>query len=138
MKNSLKTAVTENDRGRSFWSGSAPAHLRPDTQAWWQSVHRDYDLGEHHTRLLTLACEAWDRCQQAREILDQDGIILGGREGGARPHPAVAIERDARLSFCRIVAQLSLDVEMLPDPIARAAQRSNRLGGWKASNGQTA
>lgn len=26
----------------------APAHLRPNTKAWWQSVHRDYDLGEHN------------------------------------------------------------------------------------------
>jgi hypothetical protein len=24
----------------------APTHLRPDTKAWWQSVHQDYDLEE--------------------------------------------------------------------------------------------
>ena len=66
----------------------APAHLRPDTRAWWQTVHQDYDLGEHHSRLLTMACEAWDRACQAREILAKDGIIIGGREAAARPHPA--------------------------------------------------
>ena len=32
----------------------APAHLRPDTRAWWQSVHQDYELEEHHSRLLTM------------------------------------------------------------------------------------
>ena len=89
----------------------APAHLRPDTRAWWQSVHQDYDLGEHHSRLLTMACEAWDRACQAREILAKDGIVIGGREAAARPHPAVAIERDARIAFARLVAQLNLDVE---------------------------
>ena len=116
----------------------APAHLRPDTKAWWQSVHRDYDLGEHHARLLLLACEAWDRYCQAREILDAGGIIVGGREAAVRPHPCIAIERDSRLAFARLVAQLSLDEEVAVEPGMRAAQRSNRLGGWKASNGQAA
>jgi len=34
----------------------------------------DYDLEPHHVRLLTLAAEAWDRGQQAREVLDRDGL----------------------------------------------------------------
>ena len=67
----------------------APAHLRPDTKAWWLSVHQDYDLEGHHSRLLTLAAEAWDRCQEARSLLAKDGIVIGGREAAARPHPAV-------------------------------------------------
>jgi phage terminase small subunit len=114
----------------------APAHLRPDTRAWWQSVHQDYDLGEHHSRLLLLACEAWDRCCQAREILATDGIVIGGREAAVRPHPCIAIERDARIAFARLIAQLSLDAEPPVDPILRAAVRSSRPGGWKASNGR--
>jgi phage terminase small subunit len=109
----------------------APAHLRPDTRAWWQSVHLDYDLGEHHSRLLTMACEAWDRPCQAREILAKDGIVIGGREAAARPHPAVAIERDARIAFARLVAQLSLDEELPAEPDMRAARRSIRPGGWR-------
>jgi hypothetical protein len=32
---------------------------------------------QHHTRLLTMAAEAWDRDCQAREILAEDGILLG-------------------------------------------------------------
>ena len=75
----------------------APAHLRPDTRAWWQSVHQDYELGEHHSRLLTMACEAWDRACQAREILAKDGIVI-------------AMERDARIAFARLVAQIGCEV----------------------------
>jgi len=117
----------------------APAHLRPDTAEWFQSVHQDYALLEHHERLLLLACEAFDRCCEAREILAKRGIIIGGRQAAARPHPAVAIERDARLAFAHLLAQLSLDEETGPDPVMRAAHRSNRPGGWKAhSNGRTA
>jgi len=40
----------------------APAHLAPETAAWWLHVHADFDLEMHHTRLLALACEAFDRC----------------------------------------------------------------------------
>jgi len=109
----------------------APSHLRADTQAWWTSVCSDYDLDAHHVMLLTLAAESWDRCCEAREILSEFGCVIGGREGGARPHPAVAIERDAKISFARLIAQLNLDAEMPVDINARAAQRSTRPGGWR-------
>lgn len=59
---------------------NAPAHLRPDTQAWWRHVHANWRLEQHHSRLLTMAAEAWDRACQAREILAEDGILLG-RDG---------------------------------------------------------
>jgi phage terminase small subunit len=78
-----------------------------------------------------MACEAWDRACQAREILAKDGIVIGGREAAARPHPAVAIERDARIAFARLVAQLSLDEELPAEPDMRAARRSIRPGGWR-------
>jgi phage terminase small subunit len=114
----------------------APAHLRPDTKAWWLHVHQDFSLEEHHSRLLTLAAEAWDRACQARELLAADGIILGGREGGSRPHPAIAIERDSRLAFARLVAQLSLDGDApQADSGVRAARRSTRAGGWRGHDG---
>ena len=98
-------------------------------------MHRDYDLGEHHSRLLTMACEAWDRAVQAREILAKDGIVIGGREAAVRPHPCIAIERDARIAFARLIAQLNLDAEGPVDPGTRVAQRSTRPGGWRGYNG---
>jgi P27 family predicted phage terminase small subunit len=70
-----------------------------------------YVLQEHHLRLLQLACEAWDRAQEAREQLGRDGLTVPGREGGLRAHPAVAIERDSRLAVARLVRELDLDVE---------------------------
>ena len=91
-----------------------------------------------HSRLLTLGAEAWDRCCQAREILAKDGIVIGGREAAARPHPCIAIERDSRIAFARLVAQLNLDAELPAEPGMRAAQRSTRPGGWRGrDNGQT-
>jgi P27 family predicted phage terminase small subunit len=115
-----------------------PKHLRTETAAWWTQVHTEWRLEQHHSRLLTMACTAWDRAEQAREILERDGIVIGGRQAAVRPHPAVAIERDARIAFSRLVAQLNLDGDPSDiDPNVRAARRSTRPGGWKASNGKT-
>lgn len=54
---------------------AAPDHLSDDAAKWWRSVNREYDLEDHHLRLLTLAAEAWDRTQQAREVLAIEGLI---------------------------------------------------------------
>ena len=107
-----------------------PAHLAPETRAWMAGIQRDYQLFSHHLRLLQLAGESWDRCQQAREALAKDGLFVDGNSG-LKPHPAVAIERDARLAFARLIAQLSLDVEEPMSSSVRDALRSNRPGGWR-------
>jgi Phage terminase, small subunit len=87
----------------------APAHLRPDTRAWWLYVHSNWRLEAHHSRLLEMACDAWDRYHEARVILARDGIVVGGRQAAVRPHPCIAIERDNRIVFARLIAQLNLD-----------------------------
>lgn len=110
-------------------SPKAPDHLEQPTKAWWSSVTRDYVLEPHHVRLLQLACEAWDQAQTARAMLARDGLVIGGREGGMRPHPAVAIERDARLAFCRTLREMDLDFDPPAQGVRPPALHSNRRGG---------
>jgi phage terminase small subunit len=74
-----------------------------------RSVTTDFDLDPHHIQLLTLAAEAWDRGQQAREIIDSDGMTYTDRFGRPKPRPEVAIERDSRTSFARLLRELALD-----------------------------
>ena len=88
-----------------------PAHLSPSAAQWWEATVAAYVLHQHHLRLLQLACEAWDRGQAAREQLAAEGLTVASAHGGVRPHPCVAIERDARLGFARLVRELDLDVE---------------------------
>jgi phage terminase small subunit len=109
----------------------APAHLKPATREWWEGIVTDYVLESHHLKILTLAAEALDRCEEARKILGKEGIVIVGREGGSRPHPCIAIERDSRIAFARLIAQLSLDAETIPDAHTRDALRSTRAGGWR-------
>jgi phage terminase small subunit len=104
-----------------------PEHLAAPTANWWVNVQTDYELEPHHIRLLTLACEAFDRTQQAREIIGRDGPVIV-TDHGMKAHPAVAIERDSRLAFARLVRELDLDSEPPPDRARPPALRSNRRG----------
>jgi len=90
---------------------NAPPHLSDATREWWRSVVSEYDLEPHHLRLLTLAGEAWDRCRQAREALAESGLIYEDRFGQPRARPEVAIERDSRIAFARLLRELGLDIQ---------------------------
>ena len=87
-----------------------PRHLRAATRRWWLNVVSDWQLEEHHIRLLTLAGESWDRCAQARELIAAEGLTTQTKTGGARLHPAVRVETDAKLAFARLLRELDLDV----------------------------
>lgn len=97
----------------------APGHLSPPTRSWFNRVVADYQLEPHHLRLLQLAGESWDRAQQARELIGREGITMTDDRGNTRAHPAVAIEKDARIGFTRLIRELDLDVE---------APRTSRTG----------
>jgi len=102
----------------------APAHLRPSTRKWWRTTAEDYQLEPHHLKVLTLAAEALDRCEEAREaITAAGGPFTKDRFGQPRAHPAVSVERDARLSFARLLRELGLDDYEPPAP------RPKRIGG---------
>lgn len=88
-----------------------PAHLLPATKRWFESVLEDFDLEPHHIRLLTLAAESWDRGQQAREIVDKQGLTFVDRFGSPKARPEVSIEQNARIGFARLLRELALDVD---------------------------
>jgi P27 family predicted phage terminase small subunit len=97
----------------------APKHLRRATKQFWEGVLRDFALEEHHIRLLTAACEAWDRAVQAREAVERDGMFLKNRHGELKSHPGLLIERDARSLFSRLLRELNLDVDAPTEAYSR-------------------
>jgi hypothetical protein len=67
----------------------------------------DYDLDEAPAReLLRLACEAMDRADQARELLDAEGLTIRDRYDQVRPHPAASIEVANRTAVARFLREL--------------------------------
>ncbi len=87
----------------------APSHLSKPCRDWWREVVTEFELDSQHERILTLACEAWDRGVQAREILANEGLTYLDRFNQPRARPEVAIERDSRIAFARLVRELGLD-----------------------------
>lgn len=102
---------------------SPPNHLRADTAAWWQAVAADYALEAHHLRILTLAAESWDRGVEAREAIARHGTVYVDRFDQPRARPEVAIERDSRIAFARLVRELALDLDP-PDEAGRPPRLS--------------
>lgn len=102
----------------------APKHLSVASKRLWRGVVADYELDPHHLEVLRLALEARDRCEEARQILEVEGVTYVDRFGAPRKHPAVAIEENARLQCIRAWRELDLEGEPLPDP--RLPRRGGR------------
>jgi hypothetical protein len=87
-----------------------PKYLRATTRAWVKRVLAEYELEEHHIKLLLMAAEQFDRAAQAREVLAQ-GLTFTDRFGQPRVRPEIAIERNCAIAFSRLLRELALDVE---------------------------
>lgn len=101
----------------------APTHLRPETRVWWRSVLSEWDLESHDQRVLTAACECWDRGIQAREAIERDGAYLRDRFGQLKAHPALSVERLEKLAFARLLKALDLEDVEPPTPYKRTPRR---------------
>jgi phage terminase small subunit len=97
----------------------APDHLSERMKGWWRQVVVEHDLDSHHFLLLEQAANAWDRCETAKTVVEEGTSYLN-EKGEPRPRPEVAVERDARLCFVRIIKELDLD----PPPV----QQYNSIG----------
>lgn len=106
-----------------------PSHLSKPAAAWWREVAVEFAADSHHRHLLTLACEALDRCRAARRAIDRHGLTYTDRFGAPRTRPEVAVERDSRLAFARLLAQLGLDEDSPLD--GRTAPRAGKAGGTR-------
>ena len=104
----------------------APGHLQPATKRWFNRVTAVWTLEEHHVKLLIIAAETWDRLTQAREVLADKGLTFEDRFGSPRARPEVAIERDSRTTFMRVIRELDLDIPEPTQPTRPRALRSNR------------
>jgi hypothetical protein len=80
---------------------------RPGSQVNY--VLSEYDLDQHHVRLLTLAAEAWETGQEARAAIAKHSAVYVDRFGAPRKRPEVAIQAEARIAFARLLRELDLD-----------------------------
>jgi hypothetical protein len=85
--------------------------LSSEAEAWVSAVEANYELFDHHKKLLNAAATMWDRAMAARLALDSHGTTYTDRFNAPRPRPEVSIERDSLTTFRQLVHQLGLDDE---------------------------
>jgi P27 family predicted phage terminase small subunit len=88
-----------------------PDHLGEPERQIWRHVLGDYDLkNETAVDVLTTALEAHQRAREARETIAREGMTVDGRDGQAKVHPLLAVERDARSGWLLALKQLGLEL----------------------------
>ena len=90
--------------------------LKAPTKKWVKKVEGEWQLDEHHRRLLILAAQCWDRAQDAKTLADQEGTLIKDRFNQLKTNPAVDIERQSMLAFSKLLRELGLDLTEPEDP----------------------
>ncbi|MDI7245859.1 MAG: hypothetical protein QME92_00055 [Bacillota bacterium] len=93
-----------------------PAHLSERSKALWRQVVPDRAKSPGRLALLQTALEALDRADQARQVLDREGLFTTTPGSGVtHVHPAARIEREARALFLRAWTELGLEWDAVVD-----------------------
>ena len=103
-----------------------PAHIAASTRKFLRHLAKSYVLDRHHEEILILLGEARDRTEQARQVLETQGITQVDARGIVRPHPCVAIERDSRIAVARLLRELALPDDGAADGENRPPRLRNR------------
>lgn len=85
-----------------------PAHLSKKMKEFWRGVFEIKTLQSHEVLILVKACECHDRAEQARRILKKQGLTFEDRFRQPRSRPEVAIERDNKALFAKLLGQIHL------------------------------
>lgn len=97
-----------------------PEWVQEPERVFWETTVREYAVEGPALAMLEVACSAMQRLRESRAVLDREGLVVEGRYAGtSRPHPLVAVERDARVQLLRALRELDLDGEPLPAPRVR-------------------
>ena len=83
----------------------------------WNDIFTEYSIDDAAgLAILRVALEAFDRSQEAREVITTAGMTVTGRDGQVRSHPLLTVERDNRAAFLAGLKALNLDLEPLKKP----------------------
>jgi P27 family predicted phage terminase small subunit len=96
---------------------SPPPHLEPEAREFWErSVVRLAEAGivdRVDAPVLELLATQYARIRQAQATIEAEGMYVEGSRGQPRPHPAIAIEREATRVFLGLADHFALT------PVAR-------------------
>ena len=93
-------------------SDKAPKHLSREAKRIWRQLNATWQFETDSLLVLRIGLEAFDRLQDARRILDEDGLTISmGKGEGARilKHPALEVEKNARSGFLQAMRLLGIE-----------------------------
>ena len=98
----------------------APAGLSAAAREWWRRLRNEYVIDDAAGELLLeQALRHFDRAEQARRVLDKEGVTATDSRGRPKTHPAAAVERDNRSGMLSALRALHLDLEPVRDRVGR-------------------
>ena len=90
--------------------------LSDEAQNWVDYCGCKFLLEPHEQMLLLQAAQVHDEIAQAKALVVKEGLTIKTDRGSKKSNPAVAILRDARTMFAKLVKQLDLGAELPPIP----------------------
>ena len=90
-----------------------PKHLKAATRRWMQAILDEFDIDptDGSFAKLILAAEALERSNEARELVNKEGLTVVDRFGQKKQHPACAVQRDFAALHARLMRELNLTEE---------------------------
>lgn len=85
-----------------------PKDLGPAGRKLWAAIVAGWELADHEVLVLADACRQADRAAEARRLIDAEGITVESGRAGLKPHPAVAIERNAQASVVTLLRSIGI------------------------------
>jgi len=77
----------------------------------WRSIQVAYQLSVTEDALLRQAVRTADHVAELDVVLAAEGLLVAGRDGLPRPHPALVEVRQQRLLVARLLSALRLPAE---------------------------
>jgi hypothetical protein len=98
----------------------APGHLSEESRRLWDEIVSEFEIRDAPgLAILASGLESRDRADEARRLLDVEGLTVAGSRGGTRAHPAVTIERDSRAAWLQALKLLNCQ----PEPVINTRRR---------------
>ncbi len=93
-----------------------PEHLSERSKEIWTEYADKIVKSPARKAMLQTGLEALDRAEEARKIVENDGMIMTtGKSGVSHAHPAVRIEKDNRSLALKVFKALNIHMDHVWD-----------------------
>ena len=73
----------------------------------WADITSEYDVSDSAgVQLLAIACQALDRAEMLRELIDKQGVMVENKNGSVRENPLLRHELNGRAFVVRTLSRL--------------------------------